>query len=832
MSRADFAPMLLPRTGSRIGQRDSCNATLPNAPGGTGGVLPLPNSGVATWGKQGGLYLWGPNGDLQQTLLADDSPEVSAAALLPNQRILAASREGVVRIWRMYGELLAETTHDPGLSIAGAEALGTDTFITWGRASTDEGTAASDVTHVVDIWSLDGAHHRKRLHGHSDYINGMCRFHDGRFLTWDNDCLCFWTADGEPYLKPIHWDGDWLNRPVIVSDDLVAIWTVSEIMLLQIGPGSCDGKTGWEGYWFSLDRTPDGRLVAAGADGTVAILDVNPPYEMRVLQGNLESTQEGVAGVVARAKTLTHSDRIFGYDSDGGIAIWRGDGAPVLERIRGHRGDPEGATELTDGRIVTWDTQRVFRIWTEDGESVGETIDRYQHDKAVLGEVEEVVPLPNRGFAARLRNGEVALLAAEAKSLHPVKIGHGYGILGVIETRNGGGFVSSGVDDLLAFWDRSAEPQLIFEGHEDCVNGALELADGRIVSWSDDGTVRVWNADGSVAGPAFPKQELPVQHVFSIADDGYLIAVDDHAIRYLSMKARTVVATMSKHAHPILDAFCRRSGNVLSRDLDGRVLEWNLLSGRVVNRSIKGFHAYHMWEAGDGSLGFYGSDASPVDMHGMAAPLQNEQLAKAVHRVIVWPSNARRPRKVFEGRITSWMPIGERYFLAMMRDGSAHLWDFDDPEPKRSAVMRGVDHAVGLGGDQALLYLASEESGPPVTEAPGYLKGESRSGEEFFVAGSGRPRPARCCGILNAKTAQLEEIRTMPRADQIVRLPDGGFAAAWHEDRAIKTYAADGSPRSKHGYVGRPLHFGRLNDGTVGLLTDHHGQLLIYDLVL
>jgi WD40 repeat protein len=37
----------------------------------------------------------------------------------------------------------------------------------------------------------------------------------------------------------------------------------------------------------------------------------------------------------------------------------------------------------------------------------------------------------------------------------------------------------------------------ILRGHEGVVLGALELRDGRLLSWSGDGTLRLWAADGT-----------------------------------------------------------------------------------------------------------------------------------------------------------------------------------------------------------------------------------------------------------------------------------------------------------------------------------------------
>ncbi|MBZ4192685.1 MAG: hypothetical protein LAE24_00030 [Candidatus Contendobacter sp.] len=67
----------------------------------------------------------------------------------------------------------------------------------------------------------------------------------------------------------------------------------------------------------------------------------------------------------------------------------------------------------------------------------------------------------------------------------------------------------------------------VFEGHLDTVNGAMELSDGRILSWSEDCTLRIWNRDDSnvfiemkghthaVTGA----KELPDQRIVSCSKD-------------------------------------------------------------------------------------------------------------------------------------------------------------------------------------------------------------------------------------------------------------------------------------------------------------------------
>ena len=45
-------------------------------------------------------------------------------------------------------------------------------------------------------------------------------------------------------------------------------------------------------------------------------------------------------------------------------------------------------------------------------------------------------------------------------------------------------------------WSSAGESLVVLEGHTDSVEGALSLADGRILSWSDDKTLRLWSSVG------------------------------------------------------------------------------------------------------------------------------------------------------------------------------------------------------------------------------------------------------------------------------------------------------------------------------------------------
>ena len=121
--------------------------------------------------------------------------------------------------------------------------------------------------------------------------------------------------------------------------------------------------------------------------------------------------------------------------------------SPCLAVLEGHTDWVGGALELRDGRLLSWSGDHTLRLWTADG----------------------------------------APLATLAGHTDPVE--------GALELRDGRLLSWSG-DHTLRLWTADGAPLATLEGHTDGVKGALELRDGRLLSWSEDKTLRLWTADG------------------------------------------------------------------------------------------------------------------------------------------------------------------------------------------------------------------------------------------------------------------------------------------------------------------------------------------------
>jgi WD40 repeat protein len=101
-------------------------------------------------------------------------------------------------------------------------------------------------------------------------------------------------------------------------------------------------------------------------------------------------------------------------------------------------------------------------------------------------------------------NHPAPLLILQQPSLRPaggmlehILDGHRDAIVGVIELSDGR-ILSWSQDSTLRLWTADGQVLAVLNGHRDPIVGAVELSDGRILSWSQDSTLRLWTANGKV----------------------------------------------------------------------------------------------------------------------------------------------------------------------------------------------------------------------------------------------------------------------------------------------------------------------------------------------
>jgi WD40 repeat protein len=269
---------------------------------------------------------------------------------------------------------------------------------------------------------------------------------DGKSLSWSVDgILCLWDANSGEVLAKLEGHSDLITGAIQLRDGrLLSADACGDLRLWDSDSGKClailEGHTEVVGGVFQLQ---DGRFLSWSGS--------RPPP----ITGNV---------------SFWHNFDDIGGSGDGTLRIWSSDSGKCLTILEGHSDKIEGATQLKNGRILSWSSDCTLRLWDANS---GDCLSIFE--------------------------------------------GHSGGVSGAIQLMDAK-VLSWG--DTLRLWDADTGQCLAtLEGHTTEIQGAQQLEDGRILSWgsgawsgtenrwANDGTLRLWDADtGQQLGTWFIEQ--------------------------------------------------------------------------------------------------------------------------------------------------------------------------------------------------------------------------------------------------------------------------------------------------------------------------------------
>ena len=131
-------------------------------------------------------------------------------------------------------------------------------------------------------------------------------------------------------------------------------------------------------------------------------------------------------------------------------------------------------------------------------------------------------------------------------------------------------------------------------GHTAPVTGAVALRNGDILSWSEDGTLRLWDPEG-VATHTLKGHSGPVTGAISLKDERLLSWSEDGTLRLWENNGAAII-TLISHQHNVEGAHELPNGGFLSWSADGKFGCWSaekVSSGAVYSNwayETKSFH--------------------------------------------------------------------------------------------------------------------------------------------------------------------------------------------------------------------------------------------------
>lgn len=329
------------------------------------------------------------------------------------------------------------------------------------------------------------------LAGHEDTILGVEWGDATTFLTFDQNSVLVWqdrrqiaNANFDDRVECAHWQpgGEYI---VICSGNMLRLWSIQMNQKVELHNF---GRNFRQARW-----SPDGRRLAAWTpDGTLFVWDTETDMSLEIPGANL---WEG--------KWSPNSEYLVITSTDGSIYVWSPSSGHEPLMRKEHTDLVADVVFFDDESFVTWGWDGVGFLWDIDdeqsirkydpGESKGKMRGLIVPDTTVPGEMPaHFLTFTDSGLAHIWETASDTPLA-ELR-------GHTGSILAA--AWHGDFVATAGVDGTVRVWPASddwiveevaiVKEVAILAGHKGRVQGIQWLDDQRLLSYGEDGSLRIW----------------------------------------------------------------------------------------------------------------------------------------------------------------------------------------------------------------------------------------------------------------------------------------------------------------------------------------------------
>ena len=379
-------------------------------------------------------------------------------------------------------------------------------------------------------------------------------------------------------------------------------------------------------------------------------------------------------------------------------------------------------------------------------------------------------------------------------------------------------------DGTLRVWDsQHGTCQAVFEGHTGPVWGALTLADGRVLSWAGrETTLRVWDGGSGVLMATLVGHTEQVSGALALVDGRLLSWSDDMTLRLWDGGSGTLLVTLAGHTSYVYGALVLANGRLLSWSSDKTLRVWDGASGAPLATldghasSVKG-----ALELAGGRLLSWSDDGTLREWDGASgAPLATLAVGD-----IAWVKGA---LALADGRVLSWS-----------YDNTLRVWDggsgacltiLEGHTVEVNGALALADGRVLSWSCDATLRIWDSRSGACLAT----LTGHSRAVSGALVLADGRLLSWSLDGTLRVwdvtSGSCLAVLKGHSNLVSGIRVFSDGRILSWSWDGTLRVWdgGSGAPPATLDGHTDRVYGAGALEDGRV-LSWSKDGTLRIWD---
>uniref|UniRef100_A0A3Q1M7I8 Apoptotic protease-activating factor 1 n=2 Tax=Bos TaxID=9903 RepID=A0A3Q1M7I8_BOVIN len=277
--------------------------------------------------------------------------------------------------------------------------------------------------------------------------------------------------------------------------------------------------------------SPDDQVLAScSADGTLKLWDVKSANERKSINVkqfflNSEEPQEDLEVIVKCCSWSADGAKIM-VAAKNKVFLWSMDSGLKVADCRGHLSwvhcvmfSPDGSSFLTssdDQTIRLWETKKVCKnsatvlkqeidVVFQENEVTVLAVDNIRRLQLINGNTGQIDYLteaqvsccclsPHLQYLAfGGEDGAIQILELLNNRIFQSRNGHKTTVRHIQFTADGKTLISSSDDSAVQIWNWQSEDPFFLQAHQETVKDFRLLKNSRLLSWSFDGTVKVWN---------------------------------------------------------------------------------------------------------------------------------------------------------------------------------------------------------------------------------------------------------------------------------------------------------------------------------------------------
>jgi WD40 domain-containing protein len=304
------------------------------------------------------------------------------------------------------------------------------------------------------------------------------------------------------------------------------------------------------------------------------------------------------------------------------------------------------------------------------------------------------------------------------------RIGHRMYVRGAAALSDGR-LLSWSDDTTLRLWTSDGAPLAELKGHRGRIFGATALSDGRLLSWSDDGTLRLWANEGAALAELKGHGDGSWVHGATELRDGRLLSWSDEPTLRLWTSDGAPLAELRGHSGPIWGTAVLSDGRLLSCSGDETLRLWASDGAPLAELIGHDDTAYGATELSDGrllswtvgaTLRLWASDGAALAelkghsgrVWGVAELKDGRQLSWSDDTTLrLWARDG-APLAELKGHnngILGAKVLSDGRLLSWSVDGTLRLWSSDGaPLAELKGHTHGVMGAIELGDGHLLSW--------------------------------------------------------------------------------------------------------------------------------